>query len=66
LGLLAHNLQLLAAVGIRPTDQDLTMVLRYLRRHQSALSRPQMERLKEAFDAWQLSSTVRKLPVLRR
>lgn len=66
LGLLAHNLQLLAAVGIRPDDEDLVPTLRYLRRHQHALTRPQMERLRAAFDAWQLPSTVRKLRELRR
>ena len=66
LGLLAHNMQLLASVGIRPTDQDLSLVMRYLRRHQRALTRPQMERLRTAFDAWQLPSTVRKLRELRR
>lgn len=66
LGLLAHNMQLLASVGIRPTDQDLSVVMRYLRRHQRALTRPQMERLRTAFDAWQMPSTVRKLRELRR
>lgn len=66
LGLLSHNLQLLASVGIRPTDQDLSLVLRYLRRHQHALTRQQMERLRAAFDAWQLASTVRKMRELRR
>lgn len=52
LGLVCHGLHLLAAVGMRPGDEELLAVCRYLRRHERVLSGKQRRYLRGAFEAW--------------